>query len=175
MERRPCRLAVRTGRLAIIVLSLLLASATATMARGFELVSSDPSAGAVLGRLPSAVRLSFNEELAAGSRILVFDVAGKQVDLDNGGIDLTDPKHTSLATTLQPLAPGTYSVHWRAILSEGGETDGGFAFSVGARSAAADVLRVGMVLAVWMVAAVGLGLVLFGVALGNVRQRSTRS
>jgi hypothetical protein len=125
---------VRTGRLAIIVLSLLLVSATATMARGFGAVSSDLPPGLCWAAVCGATVIQ--RRAGCGQPHPGPDVAGSKWISTTGVLDLTDRKHTPAGYDSSSRWPRNLSVHWRAILSEGGETEGGFAFSVGARPAA---------------------------------------
>lgn len=93
------------------------------------LVNSAPSARATLSAAPTKVTLTFNERLeAAYARISVWDAAGQQVDLKDGALDGDTRK--ILAVSLPPLAPGSYTVHYRVLSVDGHVVEASFAFTV---------------------------------------------
>jgi methionine-rich copper-binding protein CopC len=127
------------SRLVALSLAVLLslAFAGAASAHEIEVTRSDPAAGALFEQSPAQVRAWFDEELQTkGSTLVILDADGRQVDNRDGGVDLDDPDHASLAVSLPVLAEGTYFASWYVVLLDGDASEGQFTFSVGSRSAA---------------------------------------
>src|SRR5260370_31265285 len=77
------------------------------------LVRSDPAADAVLQAPPTHVRLTFSENLNAGtSRAVVVDTANRQVDDKNSAVNAGNAHEMDVGLPL--LKAGTYVVAWRA-------------------------------------------------------------
>lgn len=84
-----------------------------------KLVRADPAPAAVVTRVPKAVRLWFNEELASkGNAVIVVDARGRRVDDGTGRLDLDDLDRRSLIAGLRPLGRGTYTVRWTAVSAD---------------------------------------------------------
>jgi methionine-rich copper-binding protein CopC len=117
-----------------IFLSFLFAGMAA--AHNVQMTRSDPAAGAVLAESPAQLVAWFNEEMKTQiSTIQVFDASGQQVDKGDGGVDLNDPYHASMAVSLPPLPNGAYTVRWHVVLLDDDPTDGEFTFYVGEKPA----------------------------------------
>lgn len=117
-----------------VLMSLVFAFATVQKASAHQvtLESSIPAAGEQVNQAPPQVVLYFSEELdTKQSSLRVFDAQAKQVDLQDGGVDLDDPAHASLKASLPPLPEGVYTVRWVAMLLDGDATGGEFQFAVG--------------------------------------------
>jgi methionine-rich copper-binding protein CopC len=94
-----------------------------------SLVKSTPANGTSLKQPPSAIRATFNDELAKGSILRLYD--GHQKLLATGGFDPSVPKHTTLKIVPPHLAAGSYAVQWYVISADDGATaKGSFRFSV---------------------------------------------
>ncbi len=95
-------------------------------------VRSEPANGAVVRQSPRVVRAWFSEELrATGSFMNVRDARGRL--LASGGIDLDDVERRSMVVTLKLMTLGKYTVGWRTISVDDGDTSGGtFTFTVAA-------------------------------------------
>lgn len=119
--------------------ALLLAGLASTWfyrggsSHSIELVKSEPQAGAILSTPPQQVKAWFNEEMQTGeSTLRVVAEDGTQVDLGDGGVDLSDPEHASILVNLpQNLPDGLYAVRYHVVLLDGDSTDGQFYFFVG--------------------------------------------
>ncbi len=119
--------------LAVVLVALVAAAAPA--AAHAELVSSDPSPGAVLATPPAAVTLEFDEEVEAvlgGIRV---------VDANEVPVDVGEPRHDGgdpnrIRANLPDLNDGTYVVAWRVTSADSHPVKGAFTFQVGAGSAA---------------------------------------
>lgn len=122
------------------VASARLASVASSHA--VELVRSEPQAGAILTTPPQQLKAWFNEELQTGeSRLRVVAENGALVDLDGGGVDLTDPEHASLVGYLpEDLPDGLYTVRYHVVLLDGDSSDGQFYFYIGEEAAGAAKL-----------------------------------
>ena len=87
-----------------------------------------PSAGADVAS-PASVTIVFDGPLEpAFSSLTVSNSTGKQVNTAKGEVDPNDTKAIHVA--LPPLLPGTYTVHWVAVASDGHRTHGDYTFKV---------------------------------------------
>ena len=113
------------SRAAAIATGLLLASTA--FAHVFPQKQS-PSAGAEVAA-PAGVTIIFDGPLEpAFSSLSVSNSAGKQVNTAKAEVDPNDPK--SIHVTLPPSPPGTYTVHWVAVASDGHRTHGDYSFKI---------------------------------------------
>ncbi len=88
-----------------------------------------PAAGATVSAAPHEVAIEFDEALEpAFSSIAVTDDKGKPVIDGKPSVDTSDRKLMKVA--LANLAPGTYTVSWVAVASDGHRTQGHYAFTV---------------------------------------------
>jgi methionine-rich copper-binding protein CopC len=139
-RRRAARSALR--RLAL-ALTLALGALTVLLApvgpgRGLIpvaaahalLVRSDPAADAILQSPPTHVRLTFSENLNAGtSRAVVVDTTNRQVDDKNSTVNAGNAHEMDVGLPL--LKAGTYVVAWRAQSADDGHiTSGSFIFRI---------------------------------------------
>lgn len=110
--------------------ALALALAAPNAAFGFaELDRAEPRVGATVAAPPSVLTLDFSEDVEhEGSSAQVRDRGGARVDRDMR----IDPRlHHRMIVRLKPLAPGEYTVVWRARSHDGDDTQGRFVFTVG--------------------------------------------
>lgn len=99
--------------------------------------TSDPPAGATVPEAPGTIAVIFSEEVAAeGTDLTVIGPDGNRVDQGDSTLDLNDMTRQRVPVGLQPdLGPGTYTLMWRSLSAEDGDTnEGSFTFSVGAPS-----------------------------------------
>ena len=112
------------------------------------LVRADPSDGAVLALAPSAVRLAFNEPVAAiGPGLRVFAADGRRVDLARPPerVDVDASDLTVIAVALpDDLPDGGYVVAWRVRSADGHAVAGTLRFTVGDAPPVADDVVVGL-------------------------------
>lgn len=112
---------------AVVALAALVVPAAPAFAHD-ELVSTDPSADAVLDALPSQITLSYSADILDAEGATVIEVT------DAAGTSLTDGAPTVSGTVVtQALAgpaSGAVTVVWRVVSSDGHPIDGTFAFSV---------------------------------------------
>ena len=96
-----------------------------------ELTRSNPAADSILETAPLRLTLSFSEEPELRfSEIRVVDRQNRQVDRGDLRADPAD--RLSLITGLRDLAPGTYTVTWKALsAADGHVTRGVFVFTIG--------------------------------------------
>ncbi len=134
MERSILRTASRRRAWVAAVLGLALgvvgvplgplASFTPTASAHAYLVSSDPTADAILQAPPSRVRLRFSEVInPLTSKAVVVDPTNREVDRGEGHVSPTDDREMDVS--LPPLAAGTYIVDWRAQSADDGHVGGG--------------------------------------------------
>jgi copper resistance protein C len=103
--------------------------AVAAHAHAF-LERAEPRVGSQVQAAPAEVKLRFNEPLEiAFSTLTVLDASGRRVDRADAHLD-ADNK-ALLRVSLQPLPPGEYTVHWRAVSIDTHVTQGTFVFRVG--------------------------------------------
>lgn len=90
---------------------------------------AEPRVGAAVASAPAEVRLWFSEPLEGTfTTARVTDAAGRRVDRADAHLD-ADNK-ALLHVALQPLAPGAYTVQWRAVSIDTHVTQGKFTFRV---------------------------------------------
>jgi copper resistance protein C len=90
---------------------------------------ADPKVGSAVAAPPVAARLWFTEPLEpAFSSIAVVDANGHRVDAGQPQPDTHDP--LLLQVPLARLAPGEYTVVWRAVSIDTHVTQGRFTFRV---------------------------------------------
>jgi methionine-rich copper-binding protein CopC len=98
-----------------------------------EYERSKPPAGAVIPLPPSEVHAWFTQELfrrEGANALEVFGPDGSQVDQGDARIDDDDRSHM-LVSLQTDLPAGTYTVRWRTLSAEDGDTDSGeFSFTV---------------------------------------------
>jgi copper transport protein len=114
----------------IVVLLLLVLSVRDVMAHAaYE--RSEPSASAILERAPTQVRIWFSEAVEPRfSEVQVLDTNRRRFDRDDLAIVPGEPR--ALTVSLGELAPGTYTVIWKALSAvDGHTTRGAFPFTVG--------------------------------------------
>lgn len=98
-----------------------------------ELVSTDPSADAVLDALPPQITFTFSADVLTDAGATVVEVT------DSSGTSLTDGAPevagTEVTQALAGTASGTVTVKWRVVSSDGHPIDGDLAFTVPQASA----------------------------------------
>lgn len=105
-----------------------LAAAPAGAAAHAFLHSATPAVGSTIRTAPAEVRIDFTEGVEPGfSSISVMDAHGARVDDRMPHLEAGD---THLAIGLKPLAPGRYTVTWRATATDTHHTQGSFSFTV---------------------------------------------
>ncbi|MBI3967785.1 MAG: copper resistance protein CopC/CopD, partial [Chloroflexi bacterium] len=132
----------RLGSLLVLV-ALVLAGLGAMAPRAdahANLVRSDPGSDAVLPNAPRQVQLWFSEDPdSAFTEIRVLDSAGQRVD--QGGTKAVPGDRLAVVTAVHELAPGSYTVAWKALSAvDGHVTRGAFAFTVGLDQASAGIV-----------------------------------
>ncbi|HMN63268.1 MAG TPA: copper resistance protein CopC, partial [Anaerolinea sp.] len=115
-----------------LCLTVLFGGVSRVQAHEIEPETSQPAPGIALGESPAEVVLVFPEEInEQGSRLEVFDEAGKALEISAGGVDLNDPKHVTLRAGLPALLQGVYQVKWTIVLTDGDSSSGSYHFGVG--------------------------------------------
>lgn len=114
-----------------VAIALTLAALPAIVLAHAELVSANPSAGAVLAAPPAEVTLVFDGELVPdGSAITVTDATGTIVGA--GALDLTVADRNELRGPVTITEPGTYTVAWTAVSADGHPEPGELTFEYAA-------------------------------------------
>nr|WSW68027.1 copper resistance protein CopC [Streptomyces sp. NBC_00995] len=133
--RRPLAVAGLLAALTGMVFGLLLALAGPASAHA-ALTGSDPQDGAVVATAPTAVTLTFSEQVAMGEgSIRVLDPAGKRADTEDAPRDLHSGSTVKYGVSLHTGLPdGTYTVAWQAVSADSHPVSGAFTFSIGAPS-----------------------------------------
>jgi copper resistance protein C len=91
---------------------------------------AEPRVGSQLQSAPTEVKLWFSEALeGAFSTATVMDENGRRADSGDAHLDASNK--ALLRVSLRPLAPGAYTVHWRAVSVDTHVTQGDFVFRVG--------------------------------------------
>ncbi|OLE52226.1 MAG: hypothetical protein AUG51_19165 [Acidobacteria bacterium 13_1_20CM_3_53_8] len=125
-------LSKRAGRerrlVAGLVLILVLVLYSSVAFAHAKLLRSQPEANATLKQAPKTVELWFSEELEqSASTIIVTDQNGKHVDKNNVSLGEGNKK---LQIDVEELGPGTYTVEWKALSTDGHTMKGKFTFTV---------------------------------------------
>ncbi len=104
---------------------------TAASAHAY-VVKSNPAENETLEKVPSVVRIEFDETLQVShfNTLFVRDASGKRVDLKNAHIDKKNPKRLE-AGVKQNIPNGTYSIQWKAISADGHPIQGVTPFRIG--------------------------------------------
>ncbi|MFB6627171.1 copper resistance protein CopC [Streptomyces sp. NPDC056374] len=125
----PGRRAVRTtARTLILPLALTVTWAAAPPAAAHtDLVSSSPARGASLDRPPTAIRLTFSDEMTERyAKVALTAPDGSAADV--AGLDVSG--RTATLPVEPGLAAGTYTVGYRVVSADGHPVAGSFAFTV---------------------------------------------
>lgn len=113
------------GGLTLALAFFLCSSVASAHAR---LERSEPKADSTLRQPPKTLELWFSEELEASmSTASVTDQTGRRVDKNNVTLAEGDKK---LQVALEELGPGTYTVDWKALSTDGHTMKGKFTFMV---------------------------------------------
>ncbi|MFC9637799.1 copper resistance CopC/CopD family protein [Streptomyces mirabilis] len=117
--------------LLLAVIGAVLAGAAPASAHA-ALTGSDPQQGAVVGRAPTQVSLTFSEKVAmSDDSVRVLDPKGKRVDTGKA----TDLGGTTYGVKLHSGLPdGTFTVTYQVVSADSHPVSGAFTFSVGAPS-----------------------------------------
>ena len=112
-----------------LVAVLSLAGAGAALAHA-DLASADPAADATVKTAPTAISITFTEEVEPKfSSIEVLDAKGTRVD--DGKAQTAPGNEKVLSVGLKALAPGIYKVIWHATAADDShKTKGDYAFTV---------------------------------------------
>ncbi|MFD7574013.1 copper resistance protein CopC [Streptomyces sp. NPDC059810] len=125
----PGRRAVRTtARTLILPLALTVTWAAAPPAAAHtDLVSSSPARGASLDRPPTAIRLTFSDEMTERyAKVALTAPDGSAADV--AGLDVSG--RTATLPVEPGLAAGTYTVGYRVVSADGHPVASSFAFTV---------------------------------------------
>lgn len=128
---RPSRRGLRRLLTALLgVFVLVLVASPRPAAAHAELVTTEPTAGAVLEDPPPALVLTFTEPVdAAGDAVRLYDGAGTELPLEalvHDGSRLTVP--------LPVLQRGSYVVSWQVVSTDSHPISGAFIFQIGSAS-----------------------------------------
>ncbi|MFD9508910.1 copper resistance CopC/CopD family protein [Streptomyces mirabilis] len=117
--------------LLLAVIGAVLAGAAPASAHA-ALTGSDPQQGAVVGRAPTQVSLTFSEKVAmSDNSVRVHDPKGKRVDAGKA----TDLGGTTYGVKLHSGLPdGTFTVTYQVVSADSHPVSGAFTFSIGAPS-----------------------------------------
>jgi hypothetical protein len=91
---------------------------------------AEPRVGATVRTAPKQLKLWFTLDIDPSlSTAMVMDAKGGRVDKNDAQVDLAD--RALIRVSLDALAPGDYTVVWRAGSSDGHLSQGDFVFHVG--------------------------------------------
>ncbi len=126
---------MRRGRrtpAALVALLLAFACLPAAARAHAVLERSDPVNDIVLKAAPSEITLTFSEKVEPIGSLQLFDDNAKQLTM---GKQVAIAPNVTRARIESPLTPGTYTVVWRALSSDGHAVNGAFVFHVVKRGA----------------------------------------
>ena len=112
-------------RLAFLVPGLLAAGSAFAHA---HLEASTPPAGATVAS-PAEIRLAFSEAVEPKFSGLTTTGPGGEVTLGAASIEAGHP-NALIVPIAKTLAPGVYTVKWRAVSTDTHRTQGSFTFTV---------------------------------------------
>jgi LPXTG-motif cell wall-anchored protein len=120
------------------VVAALIVSPTFVSAHA-KVVSSTPENGATVDQAPSMITIKFDDELnSEGAKLTVTAASGATVDKGDGGVDLSDTEHKTMAVSLKSgLGAGAYTISWSVLGDDGHEVAGTLAFTVAGATAPA--------------------------------------
>lgn len=103
-----------------------------------RLVATSPAADSAVAGSPAEIRLFFSEApQMRGTTVRLTRGAEELVESTAAAADPEDAKELFIRP-VSPLAPGTYTVHWRVIAEDGHTQRGTFEFRV---ASASETLR----------------------------------
>jgi methionine-rich copper-binding protein CopC len=112
-----------------LLLAAAILAAPATALAHARLRAAEPGVGGTVRSAPSKVEITFSEAVEPRfSAIAVTDGAGRQVDRKDVHAPGSDAH--LLAVSLEPLAPGQYTVNWHATSVDTHKTEGSYSFTV---------------------------------------------
>jgi copper transport protein len=115
-------------RLVVVIAVLIAALGLPTSAFAHAVLEANsPANDELLKVSPTAITLTFSERIEPVGAIQLFDGDAKQMSV--GDQQLVSPNVTRTPITA-PLTPGTYTVAWRALSSDGHAINGAFVFHV---------------------------------------------
>jgi methionine-rich copper-binding protein CopC len=89
-----------------------------------------------LAKLPTTLTVTTAENMkpgASNSDLFVYGPSGKLISQGDATVDLNNPTHMSV--TIKPDKTGVYTVHWKTVSADDGDSDeGAFGFLVTAAS-----------------------------------------
>jgi copper transport protein len=148
------RASVRRGAAVLGVLVALAAlgvGAAGSAAAHPTLLFTDPAADTAVPVAPQAITLMFNEPVTIGSdAVVVLDKDGRGMPI--GSATTTRGGQLVTARPAAPLPPGSYTVRWRAIGTDGDLVEEEFRFGIGYALTAAAASSIGSSIA-WLSAA----------------------
>jgi methionine-rich copper-binding protein CopC len=120
------------GAVLALVLAFMAPVFVGSASAHSQLIAGDPKDGTAIEKAPSAITLTFNEDLenlpgSKSNQIVVRDRDGKEVTTGAVKVD-----GTKLTRSLTKLPAGTYDVQWSALSADGHRVsgDGNYAFTV---------------------------------------------
>src|SRR4051794_5923078 len=129
--RRPTFRVHIMGWVAVVVALFALLPATAVAHPA--LLQSSPAPGLIAPRAVPEVQLSLSEPaVLSGSRVTLRKLGGGEIPAR--ALRGTDGDKTLALRPSQPLAEGTYEVHWTTLGDDGHTVSGSFAFGVAGKN-----------------------------------------
>ncbi len=125
---------LRAGALALLLPTGFVAVALAHA----EFASSIPAPNSTVTSVPSTVKVVFTEGVnPQGSSLTVLGPSGV-ADRGDGHVDQSDPDRKTMLVSLKSgLGPGKYTVNWKTVSADDGDTaTGSFVFTVAAATTA---------------------------------------
>ena len=112
------------------LLLLIALCITPTAFAHTHLLQTTPAADSTASRV-NELRLGFSEGVEAKfSQVTITSTGGASVAVDSIASDPNDAK-ILIVTPRQPLAPGHYQVHWKAVSVDTHKSAGDYRFTVG--------------------------------------------
>ncbi len=116
----------------VAAIAVVTGATHATSVRHLKLDRAEPAIGGTVTTAPTAIRLFFSQApQMKGTSIRVVDAKEQAVHLADAHADAKDGKIV-IADVKGVVAPGTYTVAWRAMARDGHVIKGDFRFTYAA-------------------------------------------
>ncbi len=113
-------------RAASVLAALVFALVTVTTAFAHaEPAKVNPGDGAVVKEMPTVIDIIMTQDMARQAEandIDVFDDLGREISLISAVIDNNDRKHISVTLPHSGLRPGAYTIKWKTLSADDGDT-----------------------------------------------------
>lgn len=122
---------IRLAATLALAASLFLTTTRATSAHA-ELEGAEPALNSTIAASPKQIKLVFSQALqAVGNSIALLDANKNRIELGRTMLDPADPSgKTLIAEVPKALSPGSYTVEWKNLSTDGHSERGSYRFTL---------------------------------------------